>query len=90
MSPELLAKIRHEREHGELLGILCDRYGAKAVVAALGVMDVAESLGVCPHKWVTRRMGGSPSDAGSDERVTYCELCGSEPPFEDSLGDEVI
>ena len=48
MTPELLAKIRAERERGELLGPLCDKYGAEAVVKALGVPHVACSLGVGP------------------------------------------
>jgi hypothetical protein len=43
---EILEKIRTERRDGELLGPLTDRYGAAAVVKALGVSHVAWSLGV--------------------------------------------
>lgn len=34
--------------------------------------------GACDHKWVAQRMGGSPSDADSDEMVKFCEHCGVE------------
>lgn len=38
--------IRAERDRGELLGPLTQKYGATAVVRALGVMELAELLGV--------------------------------------------
>lgn len=38
--------IRSERDRGELLGPLTQKYGADAVVKALGVMRLAEDLGV--------------------------------------------
>ena len=34
------------------------------------------------HVWVSQRMGGDPTEAGSAERVTYCEVCGIEPDDE--------
>lgn len=40
------AQIQLERQRGELLGTLVDRWGAEAVVEALGVKHVACSLGV--------------------------------------------
>jgi len=39
-------EIRCERDRGELLGPLVDRYGAHAVVQALGMMHIAASLGI--------------------------------------------
>lgn len=30
------------------------------------------------HEFVTKRQGGSPADAGSDERVRVCSSCGAE------------
>lgn len=38
------------------------------------------------HKWVGKRVGGHPADAGSYEYVRYCENCG----LEDSGEDEPI
>lgn len=35
------------------------------------------------HRWVTRRVGGSPDLAESQERVCYCDVCGWE-----ASGDE--
>lgn len=32
----------------------------------------------CEHKWETRRMGGPPDMAESNERVTVCRMCGAE------------
>jgi hypothetical protein len=34
----------------------------------------------CSHEWTGQRMGGSPSDATSDEWVGYCKHCGTEGP----------
>lgn len=45
-----------------------------------GVWD-DEDEGPCPdgqHKWVGRRMGGSPDTAEAAERVAYCDRCGVE------------
>jgi hypothetical protein len=39
-------QIRADRRNGALLGPLVDRYGAEAVVLALGVSHVACALGV--------------------------------------------
>lgn len=43
---ELLDQIRADRQRGELLGPLIDRYGSADVVRALGVMPIAHSLGL--------------------------------------------
>jgi hypothetical protein len=32
----------------------------------------------CPHLFETRRVGGDPTDAGSNETVTVCKWCGTE------------
>lgn len=32
------------------------------------------------HQWKRQRIGGSPSDAESDEVVEYCDRCGVENP----------
>lgn len=45
-SPALLEEIRQDRRRGELLGPMTKKYGAVAIVAALGVPHVADSLGV--------------------------------------------
>jgi len=37
------------------------------------------------HKWVGRRQGGDPADAGSYEWVRYCSVCGMEDTCEDPL-----
>lgn len=34
--------------------------------------------GACDHQWRTRRMGGDPTSADSNELVTVCEKCGLE------------
>jgi hypothetical protein len=46
MGKNLLAEIQVARQRGELLGPLCEKYGAEAVVKALGVKHVAVALGV--------------------------------------------
>lgn len=30
------------------------------------------------HQWVTKPLGGDPTEASSAERVTYCDVCGVE------------
>jgi hypothetical protein len=37
------------------------------------------------HKWVGKRLGGNPGEAGSYEFVRYCEICGWEDPGEDEI-----
>lgn len=38
------------------------------------------------HKWVSRRMGGNPSDAESYEYVCFCDVCGDELTEENRNG----
>jgi hypothetical protein len=43
--------------------------------------DVAARLRAAvpePHKWITRRAGGSPVELGSYEQVRFCDTCGVE------------
>jgi hypothetical protein len=37
------------------------------------------AIAFCQHEFQTRRRGGAPDDAFSNERVTVCKHCGVEP-----------
>lgn len=56
--------IRYERERGELLGPLIGKYGATAVVRALGVLRVASDLGAI--------------DCDDEAESLACYFCGDE------------
>lgn len=68
--------------HGHFPKLTVDEYLAKYPNEKIEYLFKPEQQGKA-HKWTTRRQGGSPSDAGSYERVRYCEVCGMEDPGED-------
>lgn len=42
------------------------------------------------HKWTARQAGGRPDDAGSQEYVGFCEVCGIEGSAEEELENEAF
>lgn len=74
-----LKKIQEERNAGGLLGPLCDKHGAGAVVEALGVKHVASSLGVEPGPVFTNcNVCGIKLRTEEEDRIGMCERCAAE------------
>lgn len=41
----------------------------------------------CEHVWTTQRQGGDPTNADSEERVTFCKNCGVEKMVDSEQGN---
>lgn len=59
-------EIRELRRNGELLGPLVDRFGADAVVRALGVMHIADALGITERARYRGRIWEDGDDGESE------------------------
>jgi hypothetical protein len=65
-------------------------YAVDAIVflrlnSALRAAGFLEDQEPCQHQWATKRQGGDPAEAGSYERVTFCDKCGMEYDGEEAV-----